>query len=158
MDKSVYTIVRDTREKVPWVFPKSDECQGTIVKKLDTADYSLESHLETFVLERKRSVAEFYQNIFEKRFEAELLRLDDFLYPFMIFEFTWEDILKFPIGSGLPSYLWHKVDTKKEFLRKSIARYQLKYKTKIIFAGKYGMDMATDLFHYVAKYGKKTKS
>lgn len=151
-----YRVIRDTREKKDkgWMFEQQGECLGTIIGKLDTADYSIEGFTDTFCIERKANTAELGMNIFEKRFEAELKRLELFTYPYMIFEFEYQDVFLYPINSGLPKNIWHKVGMTSEFMSKTISRYMVQYKTQIIFAGSRGKDVAQSLFHSIAKYGK----
>lgn len=44
--------------------------------------------------------------------------------------------------------IWYKLKVKAEHLEKAIARYMLKYKVKIIFAGQHGQRITYDLFKY----------
>lgn len=148
-----YKVIVDTREKHPWEFPVTDFCKGSVVKKLPTGDYTLVGLEDKFVIEKKASTAEISMNIFETRFEKELKRLDEFEHPYMIFEFDYNDIKIFPINSGLPKYLWHKLKMTSDILEKTIARYQVQYRTKILFAGRHGRDAALTLFKQVLKYG-----
>lgn len=148
-----YEVLIDTREKNPWDFPTNDFCKGFFFRKLDTGDYTLKGLEDKFVIEKKASTAEIAMNIFETRFEKELKRLDEFEHPYMIFEFDYNDIKLFPINSGLPKYLWHKLKMTSDIMEKTIARYQVQYRTKIIFAGKHGRDAATTLFKQILKYG-----
>jgi hypothetical protein len=152
-----YLVVRDGREKKGhgWIFDKSDECLGMEAGTLHTGDYSIKDYTELITIERKYCTNELAINIFEKRFEEELKRLDDFRYPYMIFEFDYEDVLKYPLNSGLPKHLWHKTAMTADIMNKTIARYQTQYKTKVVFAGKYGKQMAEILFRQFMKYGKK---
>lgn len=151
MQSNQYTVIVDSREKKPWIFDKDEYCSGSIIKKLDTADYSLLGLEDKFVIERKRNTSEFSQNIFQKRFERELQRLDNFIYPFLICEFDYVDMLSFPINSGIPQSLYYKVKISPDFLIKAITRYYFKYKTKIIFAGKNGQLVAKNLFKFAMR-------
>lgn len=151
-----YLVLRDGREKTGygWLFEKTNECLGTELSPLKTGDYTLKGLETSFCIERKATTSELANNIYEKRFEKELERLEEFKYPFMIFEFTWQDVLVFPVNSGIPRHLFHKVQTKSEFIQLTIARYMVQYKTKIIFAGSHGKEIAELLFKRVVKYGK----
>lgn len=150
-----YKVIRDTREKVGhgWMFKKEGDCLGTEIKKLDSGDYSIEGWEKDFVIERKRNTGELATNIYEKRFEEELCRLDEYKYPFIICEFSFNDVVMFPINSGIPKQLFHKVKMSADFMQNSLAKWQVKHKVKIIFAGACGDLAATKLFKYVAKYG-----
>ena len=150
-EKDRFLVLQDSREKLPWEFKPDEYCIGSKVGKLDTADYTIENFENEIVIERKKSVSEISNNIFEKRFERELQRLEEFPYPYMIFEFTWNDIIIFPVNSNVPRHLWHKLTVSAELLEKAITRYMLKYKTKIIFAGKHGQRMTYDLFKYFVR-------
>lgn len=150
-----YLILRDTREKAGygWTFDKKDDCLGMKLQGLETGDYTIEGLENKFCIERKFCTSEIANNIFEKRFEAELKRMDEFDYPFLICEFNWVDVLLFPINSGLPKSIWHKTKMTNEIMQKTITRYQIQYKTKWIFAGNYGKEAAELLFRQVVKYG-----
>ena len=151
-----YKVIRDTREKpgYGWDFPETDNCAGTIIRGLKTADYSLCGLEGVLAIERKANTAEFAQNMLQKRFERELKRLDDFKHPFMILEFTVEDIMTFPINSGVPKNVWSKLRVSKWFILKRLIDFQLNYKTKIILAGKHGREVAASIFKRMAElYG-----
>jgi len=68
------TIVCDTREQRPWVFPEGVEVQ---VAKIEQGDYALIGD-NTFAIERK-SVDDFVGTVFSgwERFQRELRRMDD---------------------------------------------------------------------------------
>lgn len=154
---NTYKVVRDSREKsgYGWLFEAKDECLGTEIAKLDSADYSIKNYETTFAIERKFNTNEIATNIWEKRFEEELKRLEEFAHPFMIFEFEYKDVLQYPINSGLPVKLYHKTKMTANYMAQTISRYQMRYKTKIIFAGNHGKEAAESLFKFIAKYGIK---
>lgn len=143
-----YKVIRDSSEKEGhgWLFAPSKVCLGTEVRSLYTADYTIVGHEESFVIERKGSVAEFYGNLFEERFIDELERLDQFVHPFAVLEFTMSDILSFPYGSGIPKRLWRKLRNKGPFILKTLLEFELRYKTRFILAGKKGKEVAQSLF------------
>ncbi len=155
--KIEYVVARDSREKAGhgWTFDKEGECLGTEIYGLKSADYSVKGFEDIFGIERKATTGELSINIFEKRFEEELKRLEEFAHSYMIFEFEYRDILLFPINSGIPKRFWHKLQMKADIMDKTIARYMVKYKTKIIFAGVNGKQIAQNLFHAFMKYGVK---
>ena len=66
MDKM--TVYIDTREKYPWSFPADNDFNDSISHKLDTGDYSIQGYEHILCIERKRTVSELVQNMFEKRF------------------------------------------------------------------------------------------
>lgn len=143
------TVFQDTREQKGWYFNKEDFVLGTERRTLKTGDYTLAGYENQFVVERKGSTSEFSQNIFEKRFEAEMQRLEEFKYPFLICEFTMDDLIGFPVNSGIPPKLWYKVKINGKFLVSSFLRYQTLYKTKFILAGEHGQEICKSIFKQV---------
>ena len=119
--------------------------------KLPTGDYTIQGFEKILTIERKQSTSEFSQNILEARFDRELVRLEAFKYPFIILEFTMDDILDYPKGSGIPIRLWPKLRINSWKLLKTLMEYELKYKTKIILAGKNGKEVAASIFKRVVE-------
>ncbi len=155
-----FTIWRDTREKVGhgWQFKQDEYCKGTIIKKLETCDYTIAGFENEIGVERKFSTAEVAQNIYEKRFERELQRMEQFKHGFMICEFDYTDVELYPINSGLPKSLFHKVQMSAKFLQSSLARYMIDYKVKIIYAGKCGDVVCYNLFKHFMRNKCKEKN
>lgn len=146
--KKQYSVIRDTREKVGhgYEWPITESCLGTTIKKLDTGDYSLEGFQDVFVIERKDSISELATNLTEKRFWNELDRLEEFKYPFLFLDFYIDDVILFPQTSNIP--IWKQKDIKvtNKFLMMKINEIQVKYKTKVMFVGPYGHEVASSLF------------
>ena len=131
-------ILCDTREKTPWDFTTASNITGNDsveVKKLDTGDYTLENFEDILCIERKKSAAELYGNITEKRFHNEIIRMSEFPYKFLILEFSLSDILNFPRGSGIPKTKWKYMKVRPQFVIKKLAEYSIKYNISIIYAG-----------------------
>lgn len=150
-----YTVIRDNQEKANrWEFAKTDICQGMIEKHLITGDYTLCGLEDVFIVEKKSSTGEISKNIFDLAFEKELIRMEQFIYPFVICEFTIEDIFRFPFDSGIPQKFWKKLHVNNHVILKRINEFQLKYKTKWIFAGNYGQEVSEDLFKRVLQLVK----
>lgn len=151
---SKYTVIRDTSEKENhgWWFPPDDRCMGTIRSSLDTGDYTLLGYENTFTIERKRTTGEVAINIYEKRFIAELERLTQFKHPFIIMEFSMNDVFSFPLNSGIPKNRWKYLKTESKALLKHIMDYQVKYGIPIIFAGDFGEEVATSLFKRITEH------
>lgn len=105
MEDSEFTIIIDTREQQPWDFSQ----YATAVQKLDSGDYSIEGMEEIVSIERKKSVNEFANNITEKRFKDWVERLSKVEFPFILLEFNLQDILHYPVGSGVPKHMWNKI-------------------------------------------------
>jgi hypothetical protein len=148
----MYTVLKDTREQHGWDFRSSKNCSGMECVTLPTGDYSLAGYEHIFTIERKGSTGEFAQNVLEKRFDNELERLEFFQYPFIILEFDMKDILNFPVGSGIPPKLWPNLKMNPFFLLKRLVDFQMKYKTKIILAGKNGQDVASSIFKRIIEH------
>lgn len=149
-----YTVIRDTREQSGrgWVFEPEKDCLGTKTQTLSTGDYTLEGFEHLLSIERKGRISEFVKNICEDRFEKELCRLDDFLWPFIILEFTVDDIFNWPKSSGLSPKMISTLKTSPRFILKRINDILVKHKTKVIFAGLYGKSFAESIFKRVAEH------
>lgn len=91
-----YTVIRDTREKenYGWYFKKHTypnrkppNCDGTIINKLDTGDYSLVGYEDILTIERKQDFAELWGNYkLKSRFEEEIERMSHFKHKLVIIE------------------------------------------------------------------------
>lgn len=149
-----YSVFRDTSEHEGhgWIFDPSPTCAGTIKKNLWTGDYSLPGFYETklFVIERKGKVAEFVGNmtLAEKwaDFKDELERLEEFKHPFVICEFPFSLLEKYPVDSGVPTRLWKHIRVQPQFLIKRFLEINLRFKTKFLFADAGGKVLASSLF------------
>lgn len=112
-----FTIVQDTREQIGWSFGMY-ETNGMIQQKLDEGDYTLKELLELedktgrkiLRIERKRSTAELSMNLGYKWpvFCKELERLQSYEHKALIFEFSIDTLLAFPVGSGIPKSKWYR--------------------------------------------------
>lgn len=151
-----YTVIKDTREKEGkgWTFSADDYCLGTLQEKLPSGDYSIQGYTDQFVVERKATTAELCTNIYEKRWEKELDRLDQIVHSFLIFEFSYQNICEFPVNSTIPSRLWYKVKMSSDFMQKCISKWSINHKCKIFFAEKNGQALCKNLIHYFMKYGR----
>lgn len=151
----LYTVIRDTREQQGWIFEESPYCAGTIIKTMKTGDYTLAGLEEIFCVERKKNVSEFAKNILEERFEKEMVRLQNFSLSFIVCEFTMDDIMRWPLGSGIPKYKLPYVKMSKYFILKRLMDFQVQYNTKFIFAGVHGKEVMSSLFKRVFDNVKK---
>jgi len=148
------TPIRDTREheNEGYYWTESEWCEGYVSKKLDTGDYSLEGFEDILCIERKRSTGEIAKNVIEKRFDKELIRMSKFKYAFIVCEFNFEDVLNFPINSGIPQNRWDWLKITPNFLMSKLTGYQLKYGVHILYCGskKSGWEMVNSIFKKVA--------
>jgi ERCC4-type nuclease len=127
--KYSFNVIIDTREQKPWAFAGCE----TINKKLDTGDYSIEGLENLLCIERKNSVSEIANNISEARFKAEILRMQDYLYKFILLEFSLQDILNYPKGSSVPRHMWNKIKIRPAFILKYITELQTKHNINVVF-------------------------
>jgi ERCC4-type nuclease len=146
-----YIVYKDTREQAGWEFEEGTNCGGMEVVTLSTGDYTVKGLEHLLAIERKGSVAEFARNIVDKRFEKELVRLQKYYYPFIILEFELDDIMRFPEGSGIPRIKWPHLKISPWFILKRLVEFQVKYKAKILFAGKHGKSLAASIFKRVVE-------
>lgn len=150
-----YEVVRDNREKPGhgWTFPPDEHfCHGTIEGTLKTGDYTLVGFEDILSVERKRNTSEWASNVFDKRFDRELQRLNLFKYAFIILEFTMDDLMSFPENSGIPRGMWARLRTTSALLLKKTIEISFKYpNVKIIFAGDKGRFFVSSLFKRVTE-------
>lgn len=157
MNSKKYKVIKDTREQLGWEFNPGPSCDGMTIATLKTGDYSLEGFENKFVIERKGDLSEFSNNITQQRFHDELLRLEEFELPFIVLEFTMEDIYKFPQSTQIPPSKYKYIKITPQFIVKALLDIEVKHKTKIILAGKYGKEVASSLFKRVCEYYGQTK-
>ena len=145
-----YNVIRDTREQQGWIFEATPYCTGTTIKTMKTGDYTLEGLENFFCVERKKNVSEFAKNILEARFERELVRLEVYPHAYIVCEFSLEDIMKWPLNSGIPKHKLPYVKITKQFILKRFLDIQTQYKVKFIMAGPYGKEVMSSLFKRVS--------
>lgn len=124
-----FTIIIDTREQQPWNF-KNYELTSA---KLDTGDYSIEGLQDFVTIERKKSVNEFANNITEKRFKDWIDRLSKIEFAFILLEFSINDVLKYPAGSGIPQKMWSRIKISPNYIIKNILEISMIYKIPVLF-------------------------
>jgi len=129
MNKDPFTIIVDTREQIPWEFGFHD----TAKKKLDTGDYSIEGFEDILAIERKKSVSEIATNLSESRFKDVLQRLSKIRHPYMVFEFSLDEVYSFPVGSDIPKRMWDKLKISGNYIIKRLIEIQLEYGIQIVF-------------------------
>jgi hypothetical protein len=129
--KYSFNIIIDTREQKPWAFAACN----TVRKKLDTGDYSIEGLENMLCIERKNSVSEIANNMSEARFKDELDRMSNYLYKFILLEFSLQDVLNYPKGSNVPPRMWSKIRIKPLYILKYLTELQTKYNIHVVFCG-----------------------
>ena len=136
-----YTVIKDTREQDGYTFEKFEgrytSCEGMILQKLDTGDYSLLGLEDKLCIERKASVSELAGNLGKDkyRFLREIERMNDFPFKFLVLEFSFEDLVKFPVGSDIPESRWNSLKISKKYIIKMLVEFQIYNKTHVVFAG-----------------------
>jgi DNA excision repair protein ERCC-4 len=132
-----YKVIKDTREQDGWVFSQYDKCSGMEIGTLNTGDYTLKGFEDVVCIERKACASEIAMNLGKKKgaFNAEMERMKDFPFSFIICEFDMDDVLRYPEGSRVPRNLRAKVKVTGKYLLKCLLEFQVWYDTKIIFAG-----------------------
>jgi DNA excision repair protein ERCC-4 len=132
-----YKVIKDTREQDGWVFSQYDKCSGMEIGTLNTGDYTLKGFEDVVCIERKACASEIAMNLGKKKgaFNAEMERMKDLPFSFIICEFDMDDVLRYPEGSRVPRNLRAKVKVTGKYLLKCLLEFQVWYDTKIIFAG-----------------------
>ena len=136
--EDIPTFIRDTREHDgkgwKWKAVRGVSA-GTVTKKLDYGDYSVEGLENIVAIERKGSASELMSNLLTKdrgRFIKEIEKLAKFPYSFIVCEFSLSD-LRSCIGL-IPK------NKRKYFsfdkIIGSISSIMIKHKVPFIFAGK----------------------
>lgn len=132
---SKFLVIKDSREQQGYDFPADNYCKGTKVEKLNVGDYAIEGLSHLIFLDRKKSTSEIALNIIEERFEKLLIKGSKYKYKFLLFEFDFEDVLTYPINSGIPLWQQKKVGIKPAFIISALARFQIEYGISILYAG-----------------------
>lgn len=130
-----YIILRDTREKQGWDFPRDTLCLGVEDTALKTGDYTIKGYEEFICIERKKSVSEIAANIgkYKKRFEAEMRRIEKIEYRYIICEFSLQDIIEYPKLSNIPKNRRDNMVITGKYILKCLIEYQLEYGVQVIF-------------------------
>ena len=134
---SRFKVIRDTREKKGhgWWFEEEAYCIGTDVTKVDIGDYAIEGMEHLLCIERKESVSEFAGNCGEKRFFRELEKMQTFPHAFLLLEFHWLDIERYPHGSGIPKKMWNSLRIKGKYMERVISTIQIERGVHVIACG-----------------------
>lgn len=115
-------IIIDTREKAPLSF--SFYQLATKVAKLDYGDYAIFGLEDKLSIERKASTSELSLNLCTKsgraRFERELVRMEGVERKVLLCEFSQQELLSFPEGSGIPKSKWPGLRISAKYLRKCL--------------------------------------
>lgn len=147
------TVIHDCREKLPyrWDFTFHGFQQRSA--KLLTGDYTLEGYEDVLIIERKKSTGELSTNLGYKRnlFYEELERMAEYPYKYILFEFSEEDIAKFPVGSGIPARVVANLRMNAGYIQSCLNKIVEKYDVSIIYCGSpaNAVSEAINIFHKV---------
>lgn len=130
----MFEVTRDTREQHGWGFTTSKVITGVTESKLDTGDYAICGLEKYLCIERKASTNEIAQNIVQKRFFKELERMQEYEHKYIICEFSYPDVLSYPINSGVPFYKQKYIKLSSEFLAKKLQEITINYNVNIVYA------------------------
>ena len=130
-----YVILKDTREKNGWSFDAFDKCLAVARWGLKTGDYTARGLEKDLVIERKASTGELAMNLGKKRkaFEAEIERMSDFRWKYILCEFSIDDLMNFPQNSGIPKKQLQYVRMNGKFMWKKLCEYQEQSGVEVVF-------------------------
>lgn len=134
-----YTVIKDTREQDGYTFEKFNSryaaCNGMVVRKLDTGDYSLVGLEDKLCIERKGRISELAINLGKDkhRFMREIERMKEFPFRFLILEFSLEDVMNFPEGSDIPKSNWDSIKITNKYMLKMLIEFQMYDDIHVIF-------------------------
>lgn len=122
-------IIQDTREKEPWILSDAQ-----LIEKLDAGDYAIHNSL-LIIIERKKSPAELSRNLgmYRERFERELEKMTTYELRYVVCEFSYDDMLKFPRNAKIPKYLKRKIKMNGRYMAKIISELVDTYEVEFIF-------------------------
>ena len=153
MNYDKYEIIRDTREQQGWDFESYDKCKGIIRQKLDTGDYTVKGLESVLCIERKASTREISLNLGKERsrFVAEIERMSEFRWAYIVCEFSINDLMAFPENSGIPKRRWKYLRLNGKFMWKTLCEFEEKYNVKTLFCGDRikAEEKVTDIFEEV---------
>ena len=130
-----HIILKDTREKKGWDFAPYEKCEAMKIEGLKTGDYTLEGLETPLCIERKASTGELSLNLGKKRktFEAEVERMSHFRWAYIICEFSIDDLMTFPVGSGIPRSKWKFIRMNGKFMWRKLSEYQEDHGVQVVF-------------------------
>lgn len=137
MTTNRFHVIKDTREKENhgWWYPEDAYCSGTTKAKIDLGDYTVEGLEHLLCIERKETVAEFAGNCSEQRFWRVIDKMAEYKHKFLILEFDWYAIERYPEGSGVPKEKWPRVRIKGNYMMSLLSTMMLDKGIQVIAAG-----------------------
>lgn len=150
-----YKVLRDQQEKAGyWTFPAGNRCLGTEVTHLKTGDYTLVGLESVFTIERKRDCGEYAGWVFQPRCRKELERMRGFRDAYLFLEFSFSDLVTYPVNSGIPESKWPALRlTPQGLVKQHWELRQLFPWVRWEFVGQHGREAASSLFKRVVDAG-----
>lgn len=134
-----YTVIRDSQEQHGLYWEPGLNCEGMIIRKLKTGDYTIIGYEDSVCCERKGCVSEFATNIHEDRFQRCVERMQHYQLKLLIFDFDMDEMIDFPEKSDLPKSVKAKIKVTGKEMIKKLNDYTLDYGIYPVFCGsKYG--------------------
>jgi hypothetical protein len=135
-----YTVIKDSREQDGFTFEafkgRYTSCNGMVVRKLETGDYSIEGLEDKLCIERKGRLSELAINLGKDkyRFMSEIERMKKFPFKFLVLEFSLQDLLDFPNGSDIPEDKWSTIKVTNKYMLKMLVEFQMYDNIHVLFA------------------------
>lgn len=147
-------ILQDNKEQTPWNLKFYDGVEDQKKVHLVTGDYTVEGLENIVVIERKRTSGELCLNVGQKSkaFANEFTRLAAFEHKFLICEFSVNDVLSFPINSGIPKRFWPKLKITGKFILSRISQLCQEHEVDLLFcdnrekAEKMAFDILSEIY------------
>lgn len=135
MKQNNFVIIEDTREKNGWDFDGFEECKATVHRGLKTGDYTLEGLEDILCIERKASTGELAMNLGkkQKQFDAEIERMSEFRWAYILCEFSIDTLMQFPKGSTIPHNRWKYLRMNGKFMWRKICEYKEQHGIETLF-------------------------
>ena len=129
-----YTVIVDTREKTPWTFKAEESCCGSISRKLEHGDYSIDGLEDILFIERKASPNELAKNVIEDRFYRELdSAFELYQHRYIVCEFSFNALFDFPWGNNLKPSLVKKIKIRGPYILSRLMDYQTEKGFHLVF-------------------------
>ena len=135
-----FLVIRDTREKQGLWFNSqpNGRCVGMEDAAMKTGDYTLKGMEDIICIERKASPAELAINVgkHKKRFDKEMERMKEIKHSFIICEFGFWDLFKFPENANsIPEEAKRDIRVTGRYVLRCLDEYRLKYNVHTIYCG-----------------------
>lgn len=132
-----FQVIRDTREQKGLWFRPHDRCMGMEDATLKTGDYTIKGMEDIICIERKATPAELAMNTgkHKKRFDKEMERMSEIKHSFILCEFNFWSLFKFPENADLPPEVKKEVRVTGRYVLKCLDEYRLNYNVHTIFCG-----------------------